>query len=219
RDYLEYSATYFNQVPEGAEFDPETGTNAETDHYPNGMPDYAFDALAGVDYYIDISQDPGERIAGLTYPDGTPVGDEDPFVMAINNYRASGGAGFPHVADAPVVYDGQLEIRQQLIEWALEHEVIDPDDFFVPNWELITEPLPAPTEPPTEEPSETDSPEPTDTGSPTDDGTGTSGAGGGGDTGADDLAETGTPVAPLLSTVALLLLTGAAVLTVRRRLA
>jgi 2',3'-cyclic-nucleotide 2'-phosphodiesterase/3'-nucleotidase len=35
-----------------------------------------------------------------------------------------------------VVYNEQQEIRQLLIEWAQEHEVIDPADFFVPNWQL-----------------------------------------------------------------------------------
>ncbi len=143
RDYLEFSAKYFNQVEEGSMFDPETGTNAEYDgERPGPTPDYNYDILAGLNYSIDISQPVGERITGLTYPNGKPVGDGDSFVMALNNYRASGGGGYPHVAEAKVVYNEQREIRQLLIEWASAKGVIDPADFFVKNWELITEPLP-----------------------------------------------------------------------------
>ncbi len=159
RDYLEYSAKYFNQVEEGATFDPETGTNAEYDgRRPGPTPDYNYDIVSGLNYYIDVSQPVGERITGLTYADGTPVDDDDAFVMALNNYRASGGGDYPHVADATVVYNEQREIRQLLIEWASDKGVIDPADFFVQNWELITAPLPtepttAPSAAPTFEPS------------------------------------------------------------------
>ncbi|MPV39159.1 bifunctional metallophosphatase/5'-nucleotidase, partial [Georgenia subflava] len=147
KDYLEYSARYFNQVEQGAEFDPETGTNATYPDRPDGVPDYNYDVISGLEYAIDISQPVGSRIVGLSHPDGTPVADDDVFVMAVNNYRQSGGGGFPHIADAPVVYDELLEIRQLLIDWAGNEGEINPDDFFVQNWALITEPLEEPGEP------------------------------------------------------------------------
>ncbi|MDO5736735.1 MAG: 5'-nucleotidase C-terminal domain-containing protein, partial [Propionibacteriaceae bacterium] len=153
RDYMEYSAKYFKQVEEGAKFDPETGTNADDE------PDYNYDIIAGLNYSIDISQPVGKRITGLTHPDGTAVKDSDTFVMALNNYRASGGGGYPHVAGAKVVYNEQREIRQLLINWASARGVIDPADFFVKNWQLITVPLPVgPT--PTPTPSTQPSPKP-----------------------------------------------------------
>jgi len=149
RDHLEYSAQYFNQVEDGATFDPETGTNAVLPGGdPRGIPDYNYDALSGVDYVIDISQPVGDRIRELTFPDGTPVADDDEVVLAVNNYRQSGGGSFPHVADAPVVYDQQQEIRQLLIDWASAKGTIDAKDFFEENWQLVTHweaPSPSPT--------------------------------------------------------------------------
>ncbi|HLT85250.1 MAG TPA: 5'-nucleotidase C-terminal domain-containing protein [Phototrophicaceae bacterium] len=218
RDYLEYSARYFNQVEEGAEFDPETGTNAVYPDRPDGVPDYNYDVISGLEYYIDISQPVGERIAGLSHPDGTPVADDDVFVMAVNNYRQSGGGAFPHVADAPVVYDELLEIRQLLIDWAQDRGVIDPAEFFVENWWLVTEPLPdeVPTEEPTEEPTTEEpttaeptspAPEPTTTTPPA------AGAPGGG-----RLPSTGAPVTALAGLAVLALLGGAAALAQRRRM-
>jgi len=138
KDYLEYSARYFVQVAEGAVFDPATGTNAVYPAVPQGIPDYNYDAISGVDYVIDISKPVGSRIVSLAYADGSPIGDADPFVLAVNNYRQSGGGAYPAVAAAPLVYDERLEIRQLLIDWASARGVIDPADFFVQNWALTT---------------------------------------------------------------------------------
>ncbi|WOF23528.1 5'-nucleotidase C-terminal domain-containing protein [Microbacterium betulae] len=165
-DYLEYSARYYVQTPEGAEFDPENGTNAVYPDAPEGVPDYAYDVLTGLDYTIDVSQDLGERVSDLRHPDGTPVGDDECFVLAVNNYRQSGGSDYPHVAEAPVVYDDRLEIRQLLVDWASERGVIDPADFFTENWTLTTEPAEAPTPTPTPTPTGEPSPEPTDAPTP-----------------------------------------------------
>lgn len=129
KEYLEYSAKYFEQVTDGT-FDPDTDVNA------GGTPDYNYDILSGVEYDIDVSMPVGRRIENLRMPDGTPVGDDDRFVVAVNNYRRSGGGGFPHIPTAPVVYNEQQEIRQLLIDWASERGVIDPAEFFVPNWQL-----------------------------------------------------------------------------------
>lgn len=141
KDYLEYSARFFRQLPENSEFNPETDTNALYEGATRGIPDYNYDALSGLGYVIDISQPLGNRIVGLAHPDGTPVADDDQFIMAVNNYRQNGGGGYPHIASAPVVYNELLEIRQLLIDWATEREVIDPADFFELNWLLTTGPV------------------------------------------------------------------------------
>ncbi|MGY1723317.1 bifunctional metallophosphatase/5'-nucleotidase [Blastococcus sp. SYSU DS0533] len=135
-EYLEFSARYFQRVPTTGEVDPETITNAVVDGVPNGIPDYNFDILSGVEYAIDVAQPAGSRIVGLSYG-GTPVADDDRFVVAVNNYRRSGGGAFPAISTAPVVYNEQLEIRQLLIERAQAAGEIDPAEFFVENWQLV----------------------------------------------------------------------------------
>ena len=132
RGYLEFSAgSYFTQVPASGPVDPEAVTNV------GGQPDYNYDIVAGVSYDVDVSRPAGERITRLVMPDGTAVADDDVFVVAVNNYRRSGGGGFPHVSTAPVVYNEQLEIRQLLIEWAQERGTIDPAEFSEPSWWLV----------------------------------------------------------------------------------
>ena len=144
KEYLEYSAMYYDVVPAGEEFDPEQHTNSQTPYYTreSGAPDYALDQLAGVNYTIDVSLPKGERIVDLTWPDGTPVADDDQLVLAVNNYRQNGGSGYPAIADAPVVYNELQEVRQLLIDWATERGAIDPADFYDPNWKIITSATP-----------------------------------------------------------------------------
>jgi 2',3'-cyclic-nucleotide 2'-phosphodiesterase/3'-nucleotidase len=130
KDYLEYSAKYFLQVAPDAPVAPATWTNAL------GTPDYNFDQLSGVTYDIDISQPQGSRIVNLGY-EGVPVGADQQFVVAVNNYRQSGGGGFPHIAAAPVVYNAQVAIREAIVAYASETGVIDPAEFHVENWKLV----------------------------------------------------------------------------------
>jgi 2',3'-cyclic-nucleotide 2'-phosphodiesterase / 3'-nucleotidase len=141
KDYLEYSARYFQQVSGTGPFTVEQVTRAVTPTAPNGTPDYNFDTVAGLDapltYEIDISQPVGSRIVGLAY-DGVPVAPGQEFAMAVNNYRQSGGGGFPHVSTAPVVYNRQDEIRQLIIDWVTAHGVIDPAAFASVDWRLVS---------------------------------------------------------------------------------
>jgi 2',3'-cyclic-nucleotide 2'-phosphodiesterase/3'-nucleotidase len=139
--YLEFSARYFKQVSGAGPFTMDQVTNAVTPTAPNGTPDYNFDSVAGLDapltYDIDIAAPPGSRIAGLAYG-GVPVTDAQQFVLAVNNYRQSGGGNFPAVSTAPVVYNRQNEIRQLLIDWVLANETIDPAAFASVDWRLVS---------------------------------------------------------------------------------
>ena len=141
KDYLETSAAYFKQVTGTGPFPASAVTNAVTPTAPNGTPDYNYDIMGGLDarltYDIDISKAPGSRISALQY-DGVDVGAGDPFVIAINNYRQSGGGNFPHVKTAPVLYNRTVEIRQLMIDWVTANKVIDPPAFFTVDWRLTS---------------------------------------------------------------------------------
>lgn len=145
KDYLEWSARYFKPVTGTGPVPIDQVTNAPTTEAPNGTPDYNFDTVAGLDapltYDIDLAKPVGSRITGLAY-DGTAVTASQEFAMAVNNYRQSGGGGFPHVTAAPVVYNRQNEIRQLLIDWVTENEVIDPADFASVDWRLVSDGTP-----------------------------------------------------------------------------
>jgi 2',3'-cyclic-nucleotide 2'-phosphodiesterase/3'-nucleotidase len=138
--YLEWSAAYFKKQSSGGPYTIDQLTNAVTPTAPTGTPDYNFDSIRGLDkhltYQIDVGQDVGSRIVHLQY-DGVDVAAGQQFVLAVNNYRQSGGGGFPGVSTAPVVYNAQVEIRQLLIDWVTAHHTIDPTQFASADWKLV----------------------------------------------------------------------------------
>jgi 2',3'-cyclic-nucleotide 2'-phosphodiesterase/3'-nucleotidase len=133
--YLEYSARYYKQVAASAPVDPASWTNA------NNLPDYNYDQFSGVTYDVDIAKAEGSRILNLAY-DGTAVADDQQFVVAVNNYRQSGGGGFPHISTAPVVYNAQVAIREAIVAYASAAKTIDPSTFHVENWKLVRDGTP-----------------------------------------------------------------------------
>jgi 2',3'-cyclic-nucleotide 2'-phosphodiesterase/3'-nucleotidase len=143
--YLEWSARYFKQVTGAGPFTPDQVTGAVTPNAPTGTPDYNYDIMGGLDaplaYDIDIAQAPGARIRNLTYG-GAPVTADQSFVIAINNYRQSGGGNFPGVTTAPVVYNKQAEIRQLIIDWVTAARTIDAKTFSTYDWKLTSNGVP-----------------------------------------------------------------------------
>ncbi|MBD2898426.1 Trifunctional nucleotide phosphoesterase protein YfkN [Actinomadura sp. RB99] len=135
KDYLEYSARYYKQVAAGDAVDPASWTNA------HNLPDYNYDQFSGVTYDIDIAQAEGSRIRDLAF-NGTAVADDQKFVVAVNNYRQSGGGGFPHISTAPVVYNAQVAIREAIVAYASAAGTIDPASFHVANWRLVRDGTP-----------------------------------------------------------------------------
>ncbi|WUJ75659.1 5'-nucleotidase C-terminal domain-containing protein [Kribbella soli] len=141
KDYLEFSAQYYKQVTGAGPFPSDQVTNAPTPTAPTGTPDYNYDVLGGLTkpltYKIDIAKGVGARITDLAY-DGVAVAADQQFVVAVNNYRQSGGGNFPHVSTAPVVYNRQVEIRQLMIDYVTATGEVDPTTFHTVDWSLTS---------------------------------------------------------------------------------
>jgi 2',3'-cyclic-nucleotide 2'-phosphodiesterase/3'-nucleotidase len=129
KDYLEWSARYYVQTAPDAPVDVTKLTNA------NNTPDYSYDILSGVSYEIDVAQPAGSRISKLTFG-GAPIDPAAQFVLAVNNYRSSGGSNYPHVAAATSVWSSSDEIRNTIIAWVKAHGTIDPAAFGGDSWLL-----------------------------------------------------------------------------------
>jgi 2',3'-cyclic-nucleotide 2'-phosphodiesterase/3'-nucleotidase len=141
KDYLEFSAQYFKQVSGPGPFPSDQVTNAPTSTAPTGTPDYNYDILGGLtkpmSYQIDIAKPVGSRITDLQYG-GVAVAADQQFVVAVNNYRQSGGGNFPHVKTASVVYNRQVEIRQLMIDYVTTTGQVNPGTFHTTDWSLTS---------------------------------------------------------------------------------
>jgi 2',3'-cyclic-nucleotide 2'-phosphodiesterase/3'-nucleotidase len=134
KEWLERSAGQFNRITPGNPNQPLLNEDFRS---------YNFDVIDGVNYEIDLSQpskydadgnlinENAERIVNLEY-NGEPVTGDQEFLVATNNYRASGGGAFPGLDGSNIVIDSPDENRQIIIDYLTETETVNPsaDD----NW-------------------------------------------------------------------------------------
>ncbi|MFI7317343.1 bifunctional metallophosphatase/5'-nucleotidase [Streptomyces venezuelae] len=135
KEYLEFSARYYVRTPAGGPVDPAKLTNADS------IPDYNYDAVSGLTYEIDIAKPVGSRIVNLRF-EGRELDPKAEFVLAVNNYRASGGGNFPHIAKAKQLWANSEEIRNTIIGWVKAKGTVDPGRFASVDWKLTRDGTP-----------------------------------------------------------------------------
>jgi 2',3'-cyclic-nucleotide 2'-phosphodiesterase/3'-nucleotidase len=108
--WLEKAAGRFNTIDPAATR-PQELVNA-------GFPGYNFDTVTdpALRYEIDVTQPPGQRIRNLQWQ-GKPVGTGQAFLVATNNYRASGGGNFPGLDGSRTVLASPDTNRDVLVAW------------------------------------------------------------------------------------------------------
>ncbi len=128
RDWLEHSASVFRQI--------KPGLPAQPLHDP-AFPSYSFDVIFGLDYQIDLTQPARYSTSGdLSLPDthrirdlcchGSPVRDEDSFMLATNSFRLNGGGHFPIEGKKPNWLDTMPRIRELLIAEIRRDRLLQP---------------------------------------------------------------------------------------------
>ncbi|KQV59373.1 MULTISPECIES: bifunctional 2',3'-cyclic-nucleotide 2'-phosphodiesterase/3'-nucleotidase [unclassified Duganella] len=108
--WLEKSAGRFNII-DPARSEPQELVNA-------AFAGFNFDMLTDPDvrYQIDVTQPPGQRIKELTWR-GRPVQPGQEFIVATNNFRASGGGGFPGLDGSKTIFASPDNNRAVLIAY------------------------------------------------------------------------------------------------------
>ena len=120
REWLERSASIFHRI--------DAGQRGEQPLLGAAFAAYNFDVIDGVEYTIDVTEPArydesdalvaprAHRICDLTLK-GAPVDPNQPFLVVTNNYRASGGGGFPGCDGTSVVIEAPDANRDVLLEY------------------------------------------------------------------------------------------------------
>ncbi|CAB1242567.1 5'-nucleotidase C-terminal domain-containing protein [Vibrio cholerae] len=109
KQYMEWSAGYFNSVKPGDvtySFNPERRASKYSTN----------DFFAGVTYTIDLTQPAGERITDLKFVDGTPVKDNSEIRLGMNSYRMghlTKKGGVLEGLQFPVLFDTEAEYGEE----------------------------------------------------------------------------------------------------------
>ena len=109
KNWLETAAKRFNQI------NPALTTEQAL---ISSFPGYNFDMFTNSDlqYEIDVTQAVGSRIKNLTYK-GAALSMTQEFIIATNNYRASGGGNFPGIDGTKTIYASPDANRDVLISY------------------------------------------------------------------------------------------------------
>ena len=128
--WLETSAHWFHRI------DPAKSASQELVN--TKFPTYNFDVLLGdLTWIIDVTQPAGQRIVDLKYR-GKPVRADQAFIVVTNNYRASGGGGFPGLDGRNIVFSAPDTNRDALIDFIRQHGEIARTAFGNPrSWHFV----------------------------------------------------------------------------------
>lgn len=62
-----------------------------------------FPQVSGLKLVVDVAKPAGSRIAAINQSDGTPVGMDKTYVLAVTDFLAQGGDGYPVLASLPAI--------------------------------------------------------------------------------------------------------------------
>ena len=129
REWLERSASIFRRI--------DLSLRDEQPLLGPAYTCYNFDVIDGVEYRIDVTQAPryddsgalvapqAHRIRDLRF-DGAPVDPKQSFLVVTNNYRASGGGGFPGCDGTSVAIEAPDANRDVVLKYIANAREIAP---------------------------------------------------------------------------------------------
>lgn len=124
KNYMEWSASYYNQWKEG---DVSISFNPD-------VPGYLYDMFAGVEYKIDLSQPVGSRIQDVMFQ-GAPLTDDQVLTLAVNNYRYSSALKGENLVAATRSWESPVSIRDYIVQYITETGTLSPS--VDNNWEIV----------------------------------------------------------------------------------
>ena len=97
-------------------------------------PYYNFSSAAGINYTVDVTGDPGDRVSIQALSDGSPFNEANTYSVALNSYRGNGGgghltagAGIPKEELANrITWSSDRDLRFYLMEYLRQQDTLYP---------------------------------------------------------------------------------------------
>ena len=116
KDALEKTAEYFIL--------DSNGDLAVNPAYLDPKPQhYNYDMWEGIEYQLDISNPPGERVTQLRH-EGRPLDMAAQLDVVMNNYRAAGGGDYFMFQGKTAIKEIQTDMAELLANYMMKHQVI-----------------------------------------------------------------------------------------------
>jgi len=81
-------------------------------------PYYNFSSAAGINYTVDVTRDPGDRVSIQSLSGGAPFNEMTTYSVAVNSYRGNGGGG--HLTTGAGISKEELASR---ISWSTDRDL------------------------------------------------------------------------------------------------
>jgi 2',3'-cyclic-nucleotide 2'-phosphodiesterase/3'-nucleotidase len=152
KDFLEYSYDGWMNTMEGPDshmINFKTDDNGEliwNDRYSSYelvARYYNYDSAAGIEYTVNLRNEPGNRINIQGFTDGRSFDMDETYTVAINSYRGNGGGG--HLTKGAGIPDDELsdhvksstvkDLRYLLMKWIQEKGTVQPSANN--NWQVV----------------------------------------------------------------------------------
>jgi 2',3'-cyclic-nucleotide 2'-phosphodiesterase/3'-nucleotidase len=143
----------FLEHASGNWFNTLSGSNDHLLQFEKGIagrlahPYYNFSSAAGINYLVDVSKEPGDRVHIRTISDGSAFHDDTTYRVAVNSYRGNGGGG--HLTSGAGILREDLktrilrstarDLRFYLMEYLGSHDTLHLK--LMDNWHCVPEKL------------------------------------------------------------------------------
>jgi len=111
------------------------------------FPYYNFSSAAGINYLVDVSKNPGDRVQIQSFSNGAPFKEEEIYSVALNSYRGNGGGG--HLTqgagiqkgklNSRIIWSSQRDLRYYLMDYLGKQDTLNFKE--LNNWYLLPESL------------------------------------------------------------------------------
>jgi 2',3'-cyclic-nucleotide 2'-phosphodiesterase / 3'-nucleotidase len=116
KEALELSATYFELDADGEIVINPAFIHPKAQHYN-------YDMYAGIEYTIDLTRPPGDRITVLIH-DGHLIGPDETLEIVLNQYRAVGGGGYHMFGPSKITREIRIPMTELIAGYFKEHPVV-----------------------------------------------------------------------------------------------